>query len=172
MILVTPLSAIEDAIGHYRPSHMVTLLSPEHMIDTPKGITPARHLRLSVNDVAEAWAAEMPPAAHHVEELLRFGRDWTPDAPILVHCWAGISRSMAAAFILLCDRLGPGAEQKIAQGMRARAPHAFPNPLLVSLADAALTRQGRMIEAVRGIGRGEIVAEGRIVELPLTLAEP
>lgn len=171
MILVTPLSAVEDTIRRYRPSHMVTLLSPEHMIETPVGIAPERHLRLSVNDVAETWMAELPPSAHHVEELLRFGRAWPAAAPILVHCWAGVSRSTAAAFILLCDRLGPGSEHAIAQALRLHAPHAFPNPLLVGLADAALAREGRMIEAVRAIGRGEIAAEGEIVELPIVLAE-
>ena len=41
----------------------------------------------------------------------------------------------------------------------------------MSLADKALAREGRMVEAVRGIGRGEIVAEGTIVELPLALAD-
>ena len=126
MILVTPLSAIDDTIRRYRPSHMVTLLSPEHMIETPQGIEPARHLRLSVNDVAESWGAEMPPAAHHVEQLLRFGRDWQASSPILVHCWAGISRSTAAAFILLCDRLGPGSEHMIAQALRAARRMPFP----------------------------------------------
>jgi predicted protein tyrosine phosphatase len=167
MILVTPLSAVENTIRTYRPSHLVTLLSPEHMIETPMGVDPARHLRLSVNDVAEAWFAEAPPAAHHVDALIAFGREWDADAPMLVHCWAGISRSTAAAYILLCDRLGPGHEEKIARALRKIAPHAFPNPLLVSLADEALAREGRMIEAVRAIGRGEIVAEGCCVELPL-----
>jgi predicted protein tyrosine phosphatase len=171
-IYVTPLSEVEETIALYRPSHMVTLLSPEHMIDTPKGIDAARHLRLAVNDVADPFGAEMPPAAHHVEELLNFGEEWPATAPILIHCWAGISRSTAAAYILLCNRLGPGTEHIIAQRLRARAPHAFPNPLLISLADEALGRKGRMIEAVRAIGRGDIVAEGVRVELPLTLDEP
>jgi predicted protein tyrosine phosphatase len=168
MILVTPLSAVEDTIRSHRPSHLVTLLSPEHMIETPAGIDPARHLRLAVNDVAEAWASELPPSPRHVRQLLEFGRGWESEAPILVHCWAGISRSTAAAFILLCDRLAPGSERKIAEGIRARAPHAFPNPLLVRLADEALGREGRMIAAAQAIGRGEIVAEGRLVELPLS----
>jgi predicted protein tyrosine phosphatase len=172
MILVTPLSAVEETIRLYRPSHLVTLLSPEHMIETPEGFDPARHLRLSVNDVAEAWAAEMPPSPDHVEDLLAFGRGWRADAPMLVHCWAGISRSTAAAYILLCDRLGPGTEEKIAGRLRAAAPHAFPNPLLVAHADKILARDGRMIEAIRAIGRGDIVAEGRCVELPLDFKEP
>ncbi len=171
MILVTPLSAVEDTIRRYRPSHLATLLSPEHMIETPAGIESARHLRLGVNDVAEAWAGDVPPDERHVAELLAFGRGWQADAPMLVHCWAGISRSTAAAFILLCDRLGPGSETQIAQGLRYRAPHANPNPLLVRLADDALGRGGRMVEAVRAIGQGRIVAEGEVVELPLAPGE-
>jgi predicted protein tyrosine phosphatase len=167
LILVTPLSAVDETIRRYRPSHMVTLLSPEHMIDTPASMDPTRHLRLGVNDVAEAWESDMPPSEKHVGDLIAFGRTWDARAPILVHCWAGVSRSMAAAFTLLCDRLGPGREYRIARAMRIRAPHAFPNPLIVRHADKALARNGRMIDAAEAIGRGTIVAEGECVELPL-----
>jgi predicted protein tyrosine phosphatase len=170
MILVTPLSGIHNAISGYRPSHMVTLLSPEHMIDTPAGIDAARHLRIGMNDVAEAVLAEKPPNAQHVDDLIAFGRKWDAKAPMLVHCWAGVSRSMAAAFILLNDRL-PGNERDIAQAMRRRAPHAYPNPLMVKLADAALGRGGRMIAAVEEIGRGLIVDEGDCIEFPLAPGE-
>ena len=44
-ILVTPLSALDDAIASHRPSHIVTLLSPEHMIRTPDGFPEAMHLK-------------------------------------------------------------------------------------------------------------------------------
>ena len=167
MILVTPLSGIEDAIRRYRPSHMVTLLSPEHMIETPSGMESERHLRLGLNDVADAWASEMPPSAQHVDTLIAFGRTWNAGALMLVHCWAGVSRSMGAAYILLCDRLGTGYERDIAQAMRRRAPHAYPNPLMVKLADQALGRGGRMVAAAQTIGRGIIVSEGECVEFPL-----
>jgi predicted protein tyrosine phosphatase len=167
LILVTPLSAVEGTIRRYKPSHMVTLLSPEHMIDTPAGFDRARHLKVGVNDVADEYASEMPPSEKHVADLIAFGRAWDAKAPILIHCWAGVSRSMASAFTLLCDRLGPGREFEIAQAMRARAPHAFPNPLIVSHADKALARDGRMIAAANSIGRGVIVAEGECVEFPL-----
>ncbi|MGH6871015.1 MAG: tyrosine phosphatase family protein [Rhizomicrobium sp.] len=167
MILVTPLSGIHNAIRGYRPSHMITLLSPEHMIETPDGIVPARHLRIGMNDVADAAASDMPPSVRHVDELLAFGRGWKADAPLLVHCWAGVSRSMAAAYILLCDRLGPWNERDIAQAMRRRAPHAYPNPLMVKLADRALGRDNRMVAAAQSIGRGTIVDEGECVEFPL-----
>jgi predicted protein tyrosine phosphatase len=171
MILVTPLSGIHNAISGYRPSHMVTLLSPEHMIETPSGIAAARHLRIGMNDVADAAASEVPPSASHVDELVAFGRAWDAKDPMLVHCWAGVSRSMAAAYILLCDRLGPWSETDIAQAMRRRAPHAYPNPLMVKLADTALGRDGRMIAATGMIGRGRIVDEGECVEFPLAPGE-
>ena len=169
MILVTPLSAIEDTIRRYKPSHMVTLLSPEHMIETPRGI--ANHLKLGLNDVSIVAESEAPPGKHHVEQLIEFGRGWDASAPMLVHCWAGVSRSMASAYTLLCDRLGPGSEREIARAIRIRAPHAWPNALMVRYADDILGREGRMVEAIGEIGRGIIVVEGTCVEFPLVLDE-
>lgn len=168
-VLVSSLSGIESAIARYRPSHLVSLLSPDYMIETPEAIAADRHLKLALADVAQAWESDCPPATQHVARLLEFGRGWNTEAPILVHCWAGISRSMAAAFTLLCDRAGPGHEFEIARDLRTRAAHAYPNPLIVRLADEALEREGRMIEAAASIGRGEIVAEGGCVVLPIAL---
>jgi predicted protein tyrosine phosphatase len=168
-ILITPLSAVEDSIRLHRPSHVVTLLSPEHMIETPEGFAPERHLRLGMNDIVDEAGGEAPPSEEHVRALLAFARDWPGDAPLLIHCWAGISRSTAAAFTVLCDRLGPGCEFEAARVLRARAPHADPNRLIVRLADQLLRREGRMIEAVDAIGRGALAVEGGFVELPLKL---
>ncbi len=166
-ILVTPLSAVPNVIRTHKPSHLVTLLSPEHMIETPKGFREDRHLRLGVNDIVDIRAGENPPARAHIEALLAFTRSWPADDPILVHCWAGVSRSMAATYTILCDRLGPGSELAAAWAIRNRAPHAYPNALLVQYADELLDRQGRMIDAIKSIGAGEVVAEGTIVEFPL-----
>jgi predicted protein tyrosine phosphatase len=171
VLVVTPLSALDSSIARYRPSHVVTLLAPEHMIDTPHGFERERHLRLGMHDVADAWSSDCAPCADHVRSLVEFGRTWNGQAPMLVHCWAGISRSMAAAYIVLSDRFGAGTERDVAQTIRARAPHAFPNPLLVQLADDILGRHGDMIAAAESIGRGTIVAEGCCVELPIKLGE-
>lgn len=166
-ILVTPLSAVADIIRNQRPSHVVTLLSPEHMIETPNGFPAERHLRLGVNDVVDIDAGDNPPTKSHVEALLDFSRNWPGDDPMLVHCWAGVSRSMAATYTILCDRLGPGSEVLAARAIRARAPHAYPNALLVRYADELLARRGRMVDAIKAIGAGTMVTEGAIVEFPL-----
>jgi predicted protein tyrosine phosphatase len=166
-ILVTPLSALEDAIASHRPSHIVTLLSPEHMIETPAGFPAYRHLKLGINDVADPSAGDNPPARGHVEQLLAFSHDWDAKAPLLIHCWAGISRSMASAYTVLCDRLGPGREVEIAMAIRRRASHANPNLLLVRHADEVLGRGGRMVEALTAMGPPLMVAEGVTTALPL-----
>jgi predicted protein tyrosine phosphatase len=166
-LLVIPLSALEESIATHRPSHLVSLLSPAHMIETPHGFPPARHLRLGINDVADPAAGDDPPSPKHVDALLAFSRDWDARAPLMVHCWAGISRSMASAFIVLCDRLGPGREIEIARAIRHRAPHAAPNTLLVAHADVMLGRGGAMIGAVNAMGPARMVEEGVLTDLPL-----
>jgi predicted protein tyrosine phosphatase len=139
------------------------------MIPPQSGFEPDRHLRIALDDVSDAWLSACPPSAAQVQNLIDFGRGWTAEAPLLVHCWAGVSRSTAAAYILLCDKLGPGVEFDIARALRSRAPHACPNTLMVQLADDALGRNGRMVSAIESIGRGTIVAEGCCVELPVSL---
>jgi predicted protein tyrosine phosphatase len=137
------------------------------MIATPPGVAPERHLRLGVNDISEPMEAMILPDADTVRRILAFGRTWDGERPMLIHCWAGISRSMASAYTILCDRLGPGREVEIAMAIRRRAAHANPNALLVHHADEALGRDGRMVEALKTMGPPLVVEEGVITALPL-----
>jgi predicted protein tyrosine phosphatase len=166
-IIITPLSRLEQAIRDHNPSHVVTLLSPEHMIGTPDGLHPDCHLKLGLNDVADPALGAAPPHDDHIHSLLEFGRVWDARAPLVVHCWAGISRSTAAAFMLMCDRLDHVRECEIAGALRRRAPHANPNRLMVRLADAALGRGGRMIRAVEEMAPHTFADEGPPVHFPL-----
>ena len=166
-LLVTPLSGLADALESHHPSHLVTLLSPLHMIATPDGFDAAHHLQLAMDDVSDPAAADFPPGRVHIDRLIAFSRRWDGKAPLVIHCWAGISRSMASAFTVLCDRLGPGRETEIALAMRRRAPHANPNALLVRHADEALNRGGRMVAALSAMGPAVMVAEGVPTAFPL-----
>jgi predicted protein tyrosine phosphatase len=166
-LLVIPLSSLAETLTAHGPSHLISLLSPEHMIETPADFPAGMHLRLGVNDIVDPAAGPAPPARQHIDELLAFSRGWDAQRPLLIHCWAGISRSMASAFTILCDRLGPGREIEIARAMRRRAPHAQPNRLLVSHADDVLGRGGRMVMALNSMGPPLMVEEGVITSFPL-----
>ncbi|MAM95493.1 MAG: tyrosine protein phosphatase [Parvibaculum sp.] len=167
MIYVSPLSAVEDAIRDIRPSHLVSLLDPDSMIDTPQGVVPTQHLRLSVNDISEEVDDLVPPGAGHVAELIEFVQGWDQKSPLLVHCWAGISRSTAAAFITLCALNEGYPEDGFAKLVRARGAHAHPNRLMVRHADRLLKRDGRMMAAIEALGPGRACWEGELFAIPL-----
>jgi predicted protein tyrosine phosphatase len=169
-IYVAPLSLVEATVTHARVSHLVTLINGETPIDTPPGIGPDRHLRLAMNDICEPQPGLVLPCESHVSELIKFARDWDRQAPLLIHCWAGISRSTAAAFISLCALNPEGAELELARRLRHASPTAYPNRLLVALADEVLSRDGRMIAAIEDIGRGRVAEEAEVFALPARLA--
>ena len=167
-LIVCSLASVDDVIAARAPSHLVTLLSPGSMIETPAGLVggAARHLKVEVNDIDGEVEGLKAPDAATVDRILAFGETWDETHPMLVHCFAGISRSTATAFILACERSAPGDEARIARALRAASPAAHPNRLLVSLADARLGREGRMIAAIEAIGPGAFAAENAPFDLP------
>ena len=165
-ILVCPLSDIEAVIAEHRPSHMITLLDPEHVIPTPASLRKDRHLQLGVWDIARPAEGMTLAGPAQVDRILAFGQGWEGVRPLLVHCWAGISRSTAAAFMLACARNPQTSEIDIAWRLRRAAPHASPNRRLVELADEVMGREGRMIQAVEAIGGNGQAVMGRLFELP------
>ena len=157
-LIVCGLADVEPLIAARRPSHMITLLDPASMIDTPAGLAAERHLRLGLNDISEPMEAMILPDAGAVRQILDFGATWDGRDPMLIHCWAGISRSTATAFTLACER-SPGAdEREIALALRRAAPHAAPNRRIVTLADEMMGRGGRMVAAVEAMGDYDVSA--------------
>ena len=169
-ILVTPLAEIEKVIGLDRPSHLLSLLGSDYMID-PHPRFGDRHLRISVSDIAAPMDGQVEPRRAHVDQVLAFADTWDRTNPMLIHCWAGISRSTASMFMILC-KLNPQTDElAILRRMRRLAPHISPNRLLVALADERLGREGRMVEALDEVGPAELATMGRRFELPALLAD-
>jgi predicted protein tyrosine phosphatase len=165
-IFVSPLSLVQTTVTDVRVSHLVTLINGETLIDTPPSIVKERHLRLSMNDISEPRDGLVVPSETHVADLVRFALEWDQQAPLLIHCWAGISRSTAGAFIALCALNPDTDEHALARALRRASPTAYPNRRLVALADTVLGRQGRMCAAIEHIGRGQLAEEGKVFSLP------
>ena len=167
MIIVCSLSAVEATIAENKPSHLISLLGEETMIATPAAINSENHLKLSMNDISAPQKGYVTPGEAHVERLIRFVGEWPQTSPLLIHCWAGISRSTAAAYITLCLNNPDEDEHILAQILRRASPSATPNKLIIHLADNMLGRNGRMIEAINSIGRGASAWQGEVFSLPL-----
>lgn len=160
MIIVGPLSKVQSLIDTHGVGRVVTLLAPDTGDQPPEGIAPERHLRLYFHDIVQAMDGHVPPRAADAEKMIRFFEDWDKKDPMLIHCWAGISRSTAAAFTALCLFRPQADEMELAQELRTASPSATPNRLIVSLADEVLGRNGRMVTAIESIGRGADAFEG------------
>ncbi len=158
-IHVAPLSAVQEVARQLPSYDLLTLLSPDTDAAALAALTPRRRLHLTFHDIVEAREGLILPSGGMIAAMLDFSRARARETPLLIHCWAGISRSSAAAYILACDGL-PGREADLAAALRASAPFATPNRLMVALADDLLGRNGAMVDAIAGIGRGAEAFEG------------
>ncbi|TBW34419.1 tyrosine protein phosphatase [Siculibacillus lacustris] len=164
---VCSLSRLAETVEAAGASHLATLINEGTPVVRPPSIREADHLVLGFNDIVEEIAGLKPPAESDVERFLAFVDAWDRTRPMVIHCWAGISRSTAGAFIAACRLMPARDEAHIARELREKSPSATPNARLVRIADQLMARDGRMIAAVAAIGRGADAFEGRPFELPL-----
>ena len=166
-IHVCALSKIADEVRATGARTLVTLINSQTPVPRPAEIAPGRHLSISMSDITAPLDGHIMPGDTHIDQFLAFLHGWDRAAPMLIHCYAGVSRSTAGAFIAACALNPARPEAEIARIIRARSPTASPNPLMVALADRVLARQGRMVAAVEAIGRGEDCFEGVPFKLEL-----
>jgi predicted protein tyrosine phosphatase len=167
MIHVCSLARMPSTVTETGASHIVTLLRLTDRAKRPAHIALENHLILGMDDIAEAIEGQTLPADEHVARLLAFAQSWDRKAPMVVHCFAGISRSTAAAFVTACALNPQRDEAAIALAIRDASPTAMPNTRIVSIADRLLKRDGRMVRAVDGLGRGLEAMEGHPFRLDL-----
>ncbi len=159
MIVVCSLARLSNTVREHRARHVVSLLKDGDKVFRPEGVGPHDHLWLSMDDIANDIEGMVPPGEQHVARLIEFLPRWDRKSPLVVHCFAGISRSSAAAFIAACHAEPKQDEAELARRIRAASPTATPNPRLVALADRYLGREGRMVNAVAAIGPGHMAYE-------------
>jgi predicted protein tyrosine phosphatase len=153
-------------------THVVSILDPT--APEPRAFARYRqHARLELrfHDVIEHDATGYhPPLRHHVEQILAFGRAVTRDAAsggdirVLVHCHAGISRSTAAAVLLLAAAAPDRPPDEIMAEIAAIRPKAWPNLRMIEMGDTLLGRDGDIVRAVRARHRQMAAALPHVAE--------
>ncbi len=137
--------------------HILSLIDPQQPdpADVFAAYAPHHRLLLRFHDSVLQHADQaMPdtvlPDLSIVQAILEFGQRLAAQNArrVLVHCHAGVSRSTAAAAILLAQHR-PGLEVEAFAQVRAVRPRSWPNSRLITMADAALAREGRLIAAMR-----------------------
>lgn len=164
MIYICGLAEMPEHVRSLQPSHLVSLLSAAEQPPTPDGFAAERHHRVEVNDISVPMLGYVLPRDDHIAGLIGFLEGWDASAPLLVHCFAGVSRSTAAALIALTFRQD-GREDEAAHRLREAAPHAQPNRRIIELADARLGRGGRLIAALAAMGEASLRPYGPLVRV-------
>ena len=160
MLHVCSLAALSETVKATGASHVLTVMANVAQVQRPESVLEANHLKVQMDDITEHMEGFVAPSDSHIEQVLNFVRGWDRGAPLVVHCYAGISRSTASAFAAAC-LLNPHRDEiSIARQIRAASP-------IVSLADRLLERDGRMISAIESIGRGVTAFEGQPFRLDL-----
>ncbi len=157
-IFVTSLHDMPHFVRELSPARLVSAIQPELQPARPRGIAEADHHRVEVHDIQ----ATMPDAVlierNHVETLVAFLDEWNPtEGSLLVHCYAGVSRSTATALIAATMKLGDPLTAALL--LRVAAPHALPNGRFLALADEVLGLDGTLIEARARMGDAELVPD-------------
>ncbi|MEB3047237.1 tyrosine phosphatase family protein [Rhizobium mulingense] len=154
-IVVSPLSRIAELAVRHKARDMISLIAKEQAFHRPGVIAPERHLTLAMNDIAfKSTGGLVAPDETHVRGIIEFAASWRQETPLLIHCWMGVSRSPAAALIAALSLAPDESEEELALRLRAASPFATPNTRLIEIGDALLGRGGRLVAAVRAIGRG------------------
>lgn len=149
-IYVSSLADMPGLVREFGVRDLVSVIQHDAQPPTPPEVDPARHYRCTVHDIAEPVPGETLPETAHVVGLIDFLRTWDADAPLLIHCHAGVSRSTAVALIAHVLRTGdPG---KSAATLRAASSYAWPNRRIVALADGILGFDGKLIQAREDMG--------------------
>ncbi|MFZ5779424.1 MAG: tyrosine phosphatase family protein [Pseudomonadota bacterium] len=169
------------------PSHKVTICGipelPQHcsvgvshvlsIIDTHEPRPPALddyfdvdHELVRFDDVVAEYPGFAACTAAHIEKVLAFGErvHARPASHVLVHCHAGVSRSTAAAAILMCQH-APGHEEEAFLRLLALRKHGWPNTRMVEFADTLLGRDGAMLRGLVAYRRALLLEKPHLREI-------
>ena len=156
MIVVCSLKDLELVCDSIKPSHIISVIDPGFAPKTPKGIN--NHLKLGFDDIINIdpnnyifrsnidKIPQLLPNSDHVDSIIEFANGWNNSFPIVIHCWCGVSRSMATATYLLCRDDATNIDRNI-RYIRSIAPHANPNKLLIKLFEKSLSLKSEISDA-------------------------
>lgn len=169
MIYVCSLQRVPETVTRVGAGRLLSLLAAGTEMARPESLAAEHHLLLNFHDISKPQEGLTLPSKAVVRRILEFGESWDARAPLVVNCFAGISRSTASAYMIAAARSPGRDEHELAQEVRRLSPTATPNPLMIAMADAILGRNGRMIRAIADIGRGSEVTNGEGVPFGLKL---
>jgi predicted protein tyrosine phosphatase len=136
-------------------THVLSILDPDHPDpEAFEAYEPHHRTILRFHDIINPVQGMILPEPEHVEAVLRFGDEVATGHPgskghLLVHCHMGVSRSTAAMLTLLAQTHPEESEDRLFERLVEIRPQAWPNSRMIEFADGLLSRDGRLVDALR-----------------------
>lgn len=178
-VTITSLNGARDLLTSDRAQQLHAVVSIGHQVDGQgeefplgyrefgSGGRQVKH-RMNISDIRflhDGWEKWSPhrhtPRPEDMQALIEFFPKI--DGPVLFHCYAGMSRSPAAALAYLAWALGPDKEAEAVARLYEAKRHVTPNYLMIALADVLLRRGRRLYEAMSHRGDWEQYPELALV---------
>jgi predicted protein tyrosine phosphatase len=171
MLTICGISELTDQ--RERPvTHVLSILDPDHPDpEAFEAYDPHHRTILRFHDIIKPVQGMILPEPEHVEAVLRFGRevaegrDQRVEGHLLVHCHMGVSRSTAAMLTLMAQAEPEESEDRLFARLVEIRPQAWPNSRMIEFADELLSRNGRLIDALRRHYGRQIQRMPRYVQL-------
>ena len=156
MIIVCSLKDLNTVCNSLKPKNLISVIDPGFEPETPSSVK--NHLKLGFDDILEVRRdnhifrnnvgeiPQIPPNQDHVKSIIDFTHDWSSKDVTVIHCWCGVSRSMATATYLLCKEDLNNIDRNV-RYIRSIAPHANPNTLLIHLFEKYLNLKNEINKA-------------------------
>lgn len=136
---ITDLPTAKGLLAHGWPTKAVSLVCP----GTDLWHHGDHHHIVWANDIPVSMPGMVAPEREHVEGVLAFTADLKPDDKLLVHCFAGISRSTAMAIGILISHGVPYAEAfATVENIR---PFMHPNTRIIRFIDELMGLDGKLV---------------------------
>ena len=137
---------VDEYANRHRPSHLLTILDVGDSLQTPFGIRPTNHKSLNFWDTEKPTKSNSPSVVH-CEEIINWAKELPQDSTLLVHCYAGMSRSTATAMAISVLQNGLESIGSVGDWIVGIRPIAMPNMLMAEHYDHLLSADGEFFQA-------------------------
>ena len=160
-IIISPKSLVAYYLDNFKPDVVISIVDPDD--EHPSGL-PEKSLKIKFDDICFEPKSEYdiqryrPPTQEIVRSILKFAEEnIDQNSKILVHCFAGISRSSAAAIIALTAIVSWRESIEIIAQTNTRTLNGLtksgyswfmPNNLMIFYLDKILYADGLLVKQV------------------------
>lgn len=169
-IIISSFAHATQYVADHNPEFILSICDPGSESLVKRGTACKEHCILEFHDVVQVFGSGpydyIVPSTTHAATIMEFGRRWDGQGDLLVHCYAGVSRSSAAGLIILAT-IAPNQIVDAAKKLRESGPWLWPNDLLIECGDHVLGSNGRLIATAEAMGAARMIGAPRPAILEL-----